>query len=183
MSEIIASKVLPPEVVITGADSHLYRIGISMQNTGPIKRKWYFKPIIVFMVLFQQLVRSLAFISLPGQSIWFYACLGDVGYFMGLRLHTNIVISVIMIQMLACQMIFFSNYMKRIIPKDLRVFQVMSGLISPQSIGLNDTKIIHKLLKVFNRFLSLGYKCVQFISILCFTVIFFTYYFKLSGLY
>jgi len=100
MSEIIASKVLPPDVVITGADSHLYRIGVSMQRTTSVQRKIYYKPIVVFIILFEQLVRNLIFIALPEQNTWFYAVLGDVGHFMGVRQATNIVMALVMVQII-----------------------------------------------------------------------------------
>ena len=138
MAEIFASKVLPPEVVITGADSHLYRIGVSMHKTASVQRKIYHKPIIVFIILFEQLIRNLIFIALPEQNTWFYAVLGDFGHFMGVRQATNIVVALVMVQVISCQLIFFRNYMKSLNPIDLRVFEVMSCLMPPNSIGLDD---------------------------------------------
>ncbi|CAG2171636.1 unnamed protein product [Oppiella nova] len=160
--KIVPTEKLPKELAIKGADSHLYRIGISMQKMSPLKRKWYYNPIIVLILIFQQLIRSIAFIKHPTeQSLWFYASLGDVGYFMGVGLHTNMLIVVIMSSLLSSYLIFFRNYLKRVKPTDLRVFQVMAGVISPDTIALDSPEIIHKLLKVFKRFLSLPYSKVM----------------------
>src|SRR6185437_13922493 len=183
MSEIIVSKVLPPELAITGADSHLYRIGVSMQRTTSVQRKIYYKPIVVFIILFEQLVRNLIFIALPEQNTWFYAVLGDFGHFMGVRQATNIVVALIMVQIISCQLIFFRNYMKSLNPIDLRVFEVMSGLMPPNSIGLDDKQIVMKLRKVFNRYINIANYYSKLISIQTFLVVFFSYYIKLSRRY
>ena len=133
----VPSKVLPPEMRIPGADTHLYRIGVQMSPTGAVHRKACFHPIVVFIVLLQLLIRNILFIALPEQSVWFYAVMGDIGYFMGLRIHCNIVMALVFIQAICFQMISYWNTVQGIIPIDLRVFQVMSGAIAPQTIGLN----------------------------------------------
>ena len=146
MIKINSHKLLPPELSITGAESHLYRIGLSLYKSGSVDRKWIYNPILVFIIISQLLVRYIVFMVLPQMDEWVYLYYGDTAYFIGNNI-TRIISSamVIFITLIA----FFSlinnyyNYINGIKPTDLRVFLMISGLITPKSIGLMDKIVIY----------------------------------------
>ena len=79
------TRVIPGSLAIRSAGTHFYSIGLS--NHKPLnapKRRWFHKPIVVFAVVFSQLVlRQLVSIVIPQQNPEFYAIIGDVTYFLG----------------------------------------------------------------------------------------------------
>jgi len=81
MIEINSYKLLPPELAIKGAKTHLYRIGLSLYKSGSVERKWFYNPILVFIIITQLLVRNIVFLVLPQMDDWFYLYLGDIAYF------------------------------------------------------------------------------------------------------
>jgi len=89
MDEIQLNRVLPQELVINGAESHLYRIGLSLYKTGSVKRKWFYNPILVFIITFQLFVRNIMFL-LPELAMSFTSIWVDVGYLIDARIQANI---------------------------------------------------------------------------------------------
>src|SRR6201995_4702777 len=55
---------------------------------------------------------------------------------------------------LSSQLINYYNYMNGRKPTDLKVFHMISGFISPKSIGINDRKLVIKLCKICNKSLK-----------------------------
>jgi hypothetical protein len=75
--------------------------------------------------------------------------IGDFSHFLGLRIHINLTSCLFFLLALTSQLIYFYNYMKGIKPTYFKVFEMMSGLISPKSIGLTNKEEIYKMLKVY----------------------------------
>jgi len=181
MSQVFgASELIPKERVIISAGSHLYRIGLSPYKTRKIERNMFFKPIIIFIVLLLQLIRSLVLIVLPEKSHTFHAFMGDFAHFMGIRIQCHIALALLHIQAMVSQIIFLVNYMNQTKPTDLRIFDVMSGLMTPQSMGLIDKKIVFKLNLMFKRVIIFGNQYNRFIPIQVFLVVFISFYSNLS---
>ena len=173
MDKIQVNRVLPQELVIFGAESHLYRIGLSLYKTGSVKRKWFYNPILVFIITTQLLIRNIVFLLLPEMSEEFYLYLGDAGYFIGYRILSEITAVLITLISVLSQIINYMNYKNGIKPIDLKVFSMVSnGLITPQSIGLNDKQMVYKLIKVIKTTLLLSQivlksvPCVVFIIVM-----------------
>ena len=151
MDSIDLSKVLPKELVISGADSHVYRIGLSLfKPKYYVKRSLFYKPIIVFIISIQHVIKSFTLILLPtynsDEKIYLY--LGDIGYYIGFTKEYNSLIILFSFLVIISQFIHYYNYRKGIKPMDLRVFQMISGLISPKSIQINDKLLVYKLCKI-----------------------------------
>ena len=149
MTEISLNKVIPPELKIESIDDILYRIGLPLDSIRDRpKRKWFFKPIIVFTFLSIYLVKEVIIISLNEENDLIFKILGSHGYLLGMRKHLALVIILFSILVLSCQWIYYYNQRSGIKPTFLRVIQMMSGLVTPKSIGLTDEKQILKLLKI-----------------------------------
>ena len=178
------SKVLPQELVISGADSHVYRIGLSLfKPKYYVKRSLFYKPIIVFIISFLQLIRSFALLILPiYEDKFIYLYLGDIGYFIGFTREYNAIICLLELIVIISQFIHYYNYRNGIKPMDLRVFQMISGLISPKSIQINDKLLVYKLCKIT----KMSFKFMEYFKIIfsawsfCFCIIIFSISIKIS---
>ena len=150
-------RVIPGSLAIRSAGTHFYGIGLS--NHKPFnapKRRWFHKPIVVFAVVFSQsFLRQLVSILIPQQNQEFYAVIGDALYFLGkVWIQSSIAMIVVTIIALSSQLLNFYNFMNGIKPRDLCVFRMLSGLITPISIGIHDKQVVIKLL-TFSR------KCIK----------------------
>ena len=151
MSDLFHIKhVLPSNLVIKGADSHLYKVGLSLfESSTKIKRKWYYSPQLISLYMMVSLIKhlTLLFIDVRGNS---HLILGDMDYFiqmMGVANKANCICDAII---LFSQLINVYNKRNDIKP-DLRVFEMMAGFTSPESIGLKDKQLILKLIRFSKR--------------------------------
>ena len=156
------NRVIPGSLAITHAGTHFYSIGLSAHKPlNAPKRRWFHKPIVVFATLFSQLIiRQLVSILIPQQNPEFYAIIGDFTYFFG-KVWVNASIGMIVVSTIALfsQLLNFYNFMNGIKPRDLSVFSMLSGLITPISIGIHDKQVVIKLL-TFSR------KCIKYTEII-----------------
>ena len=155
------NKLIPKSFVITSADTHLYRIGLSLFNTNGIKRKLIYNPVIIFIISFQLLLRNLIFMFMSNdkyQDSLFHLYLGNFTYLVTNRNELAIMpCSIIMIS-ICSQIMNWNNYRNGIQPVDNIVFKMMSGLITPKSIGINDGIMCYKLLIISrNGFIAAKY--------------------------
>ena len=85
---IKVNKVLPKSVCISSAGTHLYSIGLSLYKPLNARKdhSLIYRPILVFILLIVCLLRQLLLIIIPEQSQEFYTMVGDITYFMVLRI-------------------------------------------------------------------------------------------------
>src|SRR6185437_11887084 len=150
------SQPIPPEWRVRGADSHLYSIGLSLfQPKSHCKRKCFYNPILIFIILFHEFINSLIkmYINLNKQHVpeIYHIILVNLDHVMLTGNVFNISIIMMSIFVLSSQLVNYYNYMNGIKPTDLRVFHMISGFISPKSIGINDRKLVIKLCKICNQ--------------------------------
>ena len=160
-------RVIPFTLAITHAGTHLYSIGLSNHKPfNVLKRRWFHKPIVVFVSLFSQFfLRQLVSILIPQQNPEFYAIIGDVTYFLGpVWVQTSIGLMLIAIIALSSQLLNFYNFMNGIKPRDLCVFWMLSGLITPISIGIHDKQVVIKLLTFSRKCI----KCAEILNLMVF---------------
>ena len=179
VSPIDPNKCLPPELTVQSVEHILHRIGLTLDSTKSYpKRKLFFNPIIIFsfFVLFN--IREVIIISMTEENDLTLKILGSIGYLMGIRVLLSIFFILYSSLQMCFQLIYYYNYRNGIKPTFLRVFQMMSGLVSPKSIGLTDEHHIQKLLKLTKPLI----KCLKMNNIvipLCGSnVILFTYVFE-----
>jgi hypothetical protein len=72
----------------------------------------------------------------------------DFSYFVNSRIHVNICVILMAILTLVSQLLHYINYKKNLKPSYFKPFDMMSGLVSPKSIGLTNEVKIYKFLKI-----------------------------------
>ena len=146
-SKFNMNSVLPTNLVIKGADSHLFRIGLSLyESRTKIKRKWYSSPILIWSYITVSLIKHLYLLLVDSGDADYRFIIGDCDYFMKSIRFLNYVVIICDVINLCSQLINVYNKRNDIKP-DLRVFEMMAGFISPESIGLKDKESVVKLIK------------------------------------
>ena len=147
MDKIKAHKLLPKYLIVEDLNNIFYRIGLNFTSFRlQYPRKRFNKPIIVFTILHLFIIEKLLVI-LFNDNQFIHIVLGDFVYFygvpiywcLGLILWTNITINT--------QLISYYVYRNGIILKFMTIFEMLSGLRSPQSIGLTNPIEIEKFSK------------------------------------
>jgi len=147
MSDFELKKCLPSELVIDSVDNHLYRIGLCLTTQHTIKRrKFIYKPIIIFIVLWIHIIKSISDILIEDNH-WAVYLGTHYTRLLDIKIHFNIAFIFFIGISISSQIIWFNNYKNNIKPKFLKVFQMMSGFITPVSIGLTNHKQIIELIK------------------------------------
>ena len=139
--------LLPQELTIDSVDEHLYRIGLCLiPNRHNTRRSLIFLPILITIV-------SIIFIFLRIASIFtdnrvILRLLGDIGQLFEMRIYVNILLILTNSFILFSQLIYYYNNNLYIRPTFLTLFHMMSGSVSPSSIGLTDEEQVNKLLSL-----------------------------------
>src|ERR1700712_2335163 len=156
MSAIDPNKCLPPELVIESVDDILYRIGLSFDSLRDRpKRKLIDHPLVAFVMVSIFMTERIITVSLSDGFDVPFKALGSVGHFIGVRRLFDLFFILNAVFNLSSQLLYYYNYRNGIKPTFLRVFQMMSGLVSPKSLGLTDEQQIRKLVKITQWLLSL----------------------------
>ncbi len=120
---------------------------MSLISTNNDRRHPIYNPCLIFCVNIVAIIKSIISLLLPESNEKLFVYNGDFGHFIGMRLHFNIALILFNILALTSQLIHFYNYKNGIKPTYLKVFAMMSSLVSPKSVGLTDEEEINKLLK------------------------------------
>jgi len=146
MDNFDATELLPPDIIIISAETYLYRIGLSLFKES--ERTKLHNPKFIFIINIISIIRSIISLQLPEENVKLFIMNGDFSYFLGIRTHFNIAYCLYILLALTSQLIHYNNYRNNIKPSYLKPFAMMSGLISPQSIGLTDRDQIYKMIKL-----------------------------------
>ena len=172
--------VLPLQMRIPASGTHFYKMGFSNFKNGCTERLLLYHPIFVFTLPTIYLLRFIYSILTPNRTQNFYLAIGDFGYFMNMRVHLNLTAALVFWMAILSQAIHFYNYLTDRRPTYMCVFNMMSGHITPQSIGLTDETIIRSLLKRS----TLAFKAQDIMGrsmiIMAFFLSFFSYVFTVS---
>ena len=148
MTEINPNIELPNDLIIESIDDILYGIGLPIDSVIPQpKRKWFFHPILVFSFVSFYLIKELISSLLSDENELYFKVMGNYGHFMGIRRTLSLAFVLFSSFILSSQLIYYYNQRNGIKPTFLRVFKMMSGLVTPKNVGLTDVKYIRKLLK------------------------------------
>jgi hypothetical protein len=141
-------KLLSSEKIIESAGSHLYLIGLSRFPFGPKKRNRFNNPLFSLLLLSVFFIRCVLMISLSEEKAQKLALIsGDYSEFFKVRKHFNLGLLGFISTAIVDQLIYSWIHYKNIKPNYLKPFEMMSGLISPQSIGLTEEEAVDRLLK------------------------------------
>ena len=149
MESFDVNKPLPLDIALNSAESLLYRIGLNLFKINGQKRSIFHNPLLIFIVNSIAITKSIISLLMTEDNEAIFIIMGDFSYFFGLRIHYNVASGLIYLLTLTSQLIYFYNYMKGIRPTYLKVFEMMSGLVSPKSIGLINKEEIYKMLKIY----------------------------------
>ena len=130
--------------------SNIYWISLSLHKPyASCNRSLFYNPILIFLWLTAMAVRNVLLfiyrkenyvVSVDTRIYW-----GDLEYFMGTGTLANSICFIGSIMCITCQLFNYYNYRIGIISRDLSVFQMVSGLIAPMSLGINDMNLVLKL--------------------------------------
>ena len=140
-------KRLPESVAIKSVDNELYRIGclcrsIDQKNdyNRDNDRHLIHHPIIIITIMVIELAKSI--ISLNSNDVNLAIYLGDWPKLMGIGFNSHITIIFTALFSISINLIHGYNHIRGVDPSFLRVFQMMSGSLTPIEIGVTDERLI-----------------------------------------
>jgi hypothetical protein len=92
-------------------------------------------------------IKSIVSVLTPEENWKLLIIIGDFAHFFRAKTHFNLIIVFSTILAINSQLIYYYNYKNGIKQAYLKVFDMMSGLSSPKSIGLTNKEEIYKLIK------------------------------------
>jgi hypothetical protein len=165
------SELLPPEVLVTSAGTHLYHIGLSHFPYGWKRRKIFHNPLLIALLNVIFVAKCVTSLLVSEENPELFIILFDFSYFLNARIHVNICVIFMIILTLVSQLLHYINYKKNLKPSYLKPFDMMSGLVSPQSIGLTNKVKIYKFLNLSKQlFFVCDIITKKLIPILCLTI-------------
>ena len=146
MSSIRVDRRLPPELSIQSIDDILYSIGLchSSVREDP-KRSKLHNPIVIAIIEFIHLL--MKFISILTDDEKLLSILDDFTHLIGFKLYFIVMLIVLNLITIFSQCVYYYNYRMGVKPTFLRVFGVMSGSVTPISVGLTHERQVTQLLK------------------------------------
>ena len=160
MSSIDVRKRLPQSLAIKSVDNELYRIGCLCRpidqtndyNRGKGRHRIH-HPILVNTILIIETIKSI--VSLLSNDISLAIYLGDWPKLMGVDLNSHIAIIFFSAFNISIHVIHAYNHIRGVDPSFLRVFQMMSGSLTPIEIGVTDERVIKGLIRRTKRWLTI----------------------------
>jgi len=160
-------QVLPENLIIKSAATHLYTAGLSLFPYDFVKRNRYHNPLLVFILNLQLFIRIIvSLLLLSDENKYMLMVLGEWAHFFNVRIHFNILASPVILIAIVSQIIHYYNFKNNIKPSYLKPFEMISGLCSPKSIGLTNQTEIYKMIKLSKKLfilLNITYK-IQTVS-------------------
>ena len=169
MKKLNQKETLPQNLIINSAENNLYRIGLCLTSRNPLNRNKWHNPLLIFSINLIVLIKVLVSLLLTVNHQNCSLIIGDVLDILQIRIHAKIFFILILFLAISSQLIYYYNYKNDIKPTFLKVFEMMSGLVSPQSIGLTNEEQIYKLIKltkklfcIYELFVSIGVPLLVF---------------------
>jgi hypothetical protein len=146
MNDLDVDKPLQSVIAINSAQNYLYSVGLSLFSFGSQTRNRFHNPFFISFIICVQILKSLIALLIK-EDKYRLLLIGDFPYFLNDRYFMNAAIILWGILALFSQILHYWKYYKNESPSFLKPFEMISGLISPKSIGLINTEDINQLLK------------------------------------
>ncbi len=146
MNDFDVDKPLLSFITIKCAENHLYNIGLSLFSFGSQTRNRYHNPFFISFIICFQILKSITAIIMK-EDKYKLLLMGDFTYFLKDRYLMNSVIILWGSLALSSQLLHYWKYYKNESPSYLKPFEMISGLVSPKSIGLINKEDINQMLK------------------------------------
>ena len=170
MPSFDCNKVMPNNMIIESIVDVLYEIGLCHQSVSDrIKRSKINSPKLIFTVLSVNIFVSILANFTDDETT--LLLLMDIGHYEGIKFFMNMDIIIVTSMTAFNQIVYYLNYKRGIEPTFLRLFQVMSGSLSPSAFGLTDESQWRALLKIAKWLTPLHYNNMIFSPTLCFLFI------------
>jgi hypothetical protein len=145
INDFDVDKPLSSVIAIKCAENHLYSIGLSLFSFRSQTRNRFHNPFFILFIICIQIIKSITAILLKGDGIK-RLLIGDFAYFVNGGNFLNSSIVLCGISTFISQLLHYWKYYKNESPSYLKPFEMISGLVSPKSIGLIDREDINQLL-------------------------------------
>ena len=141
------NKILPNSLIMLELENNVYAMGLSIKpyNDESKARKSIYNPYLILSILLIALLRSILLVMSDNRKL--LDILGDRNNLFGMRVYFYSFAIFTLIMILSLQLIFLSHDMTDIKPTFVRVFEMMSGLVSPASVGLNHQIFVRQLVR------------------------------------
>ena len=147
MSIIQTDRVLPPQLCIESIDDILYSIGLCHHSVREIpKRSVINNPLLIALVLIIQILMRI--VSNNSENKIILLLTAEVYHFINLKQFLNPVISLLSLIVFLTQLVYYYNHSIGVKSTFVRVFQVLSGSITPSCVGLNNPTQVKQLLSI-----------------------------------
>ncbi len=146
MDSFDANKLLPPNIILN-YENHLFEIGLNLISSGTKKRNVFKNPLLIFSLNVVIVIKCIISLLLKEENENLLIINGDFTHILHVRIHVNICIICFFLLCLISQLLYFYNYKNGIKPTYLKVFDMMSGLVSPKSIGLTNKQEIYGMIR------------------------------------
>jgi hypothetical protein len=146
MNDLDVDKPLPSVIAVKRAENHLYRDGLSLFSFGSQTRNRFHNPFFISFIISVQMLKSIVAILIK-EDKYKLLLIGDLAYFLNGRYFLNTTIISFSSLALFSQFLHYWKYYKNESPSYLKTFEMISGLVSPKSIGLINREDIKQLLK------------------------------------
>ncbi len=147
MEPLDVNKPLPQSIALNSIDNHLYRIGLSLISKNEEKRSRFYNPLLILSVNTICLIKCIVSLILSEENEKLLIINGDFAHFLGSKTHLNVAGFLVFLLTLIQQLIYYYNTKSNINTTHYKVYDMMSGLVSPKSIGLTNREEIYKLIK------------------------------------
>jgi hypothetical protein len=147
MKSFDVNKPLPQSIAFNSIDNHLYRIGLSLISKNHEKRSRFYNPLLILIVNTICLIKCIVSLLLSEENEKLLIINGDFAHFFRSKTHLNVAAFLVFLSTLIQQLICYSNTKNNINLTYYKVYDMMSGLVSPKSIGLTNGEEIYKLIK------------------------------------
>jgi hypothetical protein len=145
MNNFDVDKPLPSIIAIKCAKNHLYSIGLSLFSFGSQTRNRFHNPFFISFIICVQILKSITAIIMKDK--YKLLLIGDFTHLLNDRYFINLAVVLFELLALSSQILHYWKYYKNESPSYLKTFEMLSGLVSPKSIGLTNGKDINQLLK------------------------------------
>ncbi len=145
MNDFDVDKPLPSVIVIKCAENHIYNVGLSLFSFGSQIRNRFYNPFFISFIICVQILKSITAILMK-EDKYRLLLIGDFAYFLNGRYFMNLAIILGGVSPLCSQLLHYWQYYKNESPSYLKPFEMISGLVSPKSIGLINREHINQLL-------------------------------------
>jgi hypothetical protein len=149
--------ILSKDLIIPSAGTHLYSFGLSLFEMGSKPRLNIYDPRLILIVNTIYVSRLIVSLLTDEENSYVFAMIGDYSYYHKMRIHFNIAMLFYTILGIISQLINFWYYNNNKRLSFLKPFDMMSGLVSPKSIGLTIESNIKELIKRSKFLMKLSY--------------------------